>query len=749
MKRVALFDTVIGTSNLGDDIIYSALEEELGFLLDESFIMKFGTHVNNFDKKRYLSKSKKIQFAYDADFKIIMGTNLLSRDIKATRAQWPIDNFTSWLYKDCILAGVGTTLSEGKITPLSRKIYNRILRKDFYHSVRDEESKRMLEELGIKALNTGCPTLWKFTPDFCKQIPTKKSDRVVFSLSGYDNQRDRANDQMLIDVLRENYDELIFWCQTNRDEEYLDSFPGTSQIPRICSLNRFRNLLNEGNLDYVGTRLHGGVFAMQNLARSIIIAIDHRARGFHETNNLCICEREEIKDKLADMINGEIVTDIVLRQDDIDKFKKQFLRDYPKTNGETHYDLWYVKALRIPRLTKGKIKKIYRKTRRFGGKIYHKIKNKQTLKRLSMASIKQNKIMFFTFQGDYVCNPKYISEEIIRRGLDYEQVWVSLDKPEKVKHIFPQNCKVVRFNTEDYYRELSTSKILIENAFNFAKGYVGKKEKQVFIQTMHGSLGLKKIGPEVVQNKKRNDRGFRSAELTDICISNSSFENMVYTTSFWKSNKIMDLGHARNDIFFLNDEEKKKLKSKVCKYFAIPTDKKIALFASTFRNESESTKYEEIDFVNLKISLEKRFGGDWIILNRAHHTDLKKSKVCELSFVLNANEYPDIQELMIAIDLGITDYSSWICDYVLTYKPGLLYTPDLDTYDQNRGFYYPIEETPFPICKSNNELAEQIINFDEELFKRRTDEFLEARGCIDDGKASKRIVDMIEEIMRG
>ena len=116
--------------------------------------------------------------------------------------------------------------------------------------------------------------------------------------------------------------------------------------------------------------------------------------------------------------------------------------------------------------------------------------------------------------------------------------------------------------------------------------------------------------------------------------------------------------------------------------------------------------------------------------------------------MLDANEYPDIQELMMAIDLGITDYSSWICDYVLRYKPGLLYVPDIDNYDQNRGFYYPLEETPFPICRSNEELEEAVLGFDTEKYEKRTEEYLKARGCIDDGKASERIVDMLEGIVQ-
>ncbi len=363
MKKVVIFDTAIGTTNLGDEIILQCLEEQLAFLLDNCFLMRFSTHTKNMPLSRYFLETPKIQFSYEADFKLIMGTNLLSRNIRRTQSQWPVNRLDSWLYDNCIMAGVGTTLREGKITAYSRKIYQRILRPDFCHSVRDEESKRLLESIGFQALNTGCPTLWKMTPEFCRQIPIAKASRVVFSLSGYPPQQNRDRDADLIRILRENYQELYFWGQTSADEPYLDTFEQVGDIKRICSLKRYQDILDSGDIDYVGTRLHGGVYAMQHKVRSIIIAIDHRARGFHETNNLFICERDEIPQKLTNMIQGEIVTDIHLRQDEIDLWKSQFTKDYPKPLRKTHQSLAWVRILSFPLMSLQKIVR-WRKRRR-------------------------------------------------------------------------------------------------------------------------------------------------------------------------------------------------------------------------------------------------------------------------------------------------------------------------------------------------------------------------------------------------
>ena len=360
MKTLIEFDTVIGTSNLGDDIIYQSLKEELDFLYEQCFVMRFGTHIKNLPLSRYYFGSQKLDFAYHADFKIIMGTNMLSRDIRKTQPQWPIGRMDSWLYKDSILAGVGTTLNKGEITPYSRKIYDRILRKDFYHSVRDEESKEMLESMGFKALNTGCPTLWKLTPEWCEQIPKNKADHVIFSLSGYNNQKKRKQDEKLIEILKRNYKKLIFWCQTSVDEPYLDSFQGTGGIERIYSLKQYADYLDAGNVDYVGTRLHGGIFALQHRVRSIVIAIDHRARGFHETNGIVICERDEIDTKLEPMIQQPFETKIRLQEKEIKAFKDQFRVTYPKRKIETHDKYPLVKVTKLAKKVARKLKNAVR-----------------------------------------------------------------------------------------------------------------------------------------------------------------------------------------------------------------------------------------------------------------------------------------------------------------------------------------------------------------------------------------------------
>lgn len=323
MQKILIFDTVIGTSNLGDQVIYDSLYEQMSTLFDNSFVIKYGTHLKNFSPYLYARMRYKRNLVDSCDYKFIMGTNLLSYNLYETRRQWMVDMSNYGLYKNIILAGVGTTQEERKIGSYTKFLYKKILNNKIVHSVRDDQSVRLLNSLGYNAINTGCPTLWKLTADFCREIPTDKSDNVVFSVSGYIKQKNPKYDQVLIDTIERCYEKIYFWCQTSEDENYLNTLKHKKPIEVVYSINSYRKILQNGNVDYIGTRLHGGVFALQNKVRSIVISIDHRARGFNETNNFPILERNQI-DSLDEMIHSSFCTKINLNTESIAKWKAQF-----------------------------------------------------------------------------------------------------------------------------------------------------------------------------------------------------------------------------------------------------------------------------------------------------------------------------------------------------------------------------------------------------------------------------------------
>jgi len=366
------------------------------------------------------------------------------------------------------------------------------------------------------------------------------------------------------------------------------------------------------------------------------------------------------------------------------------------------------------------------------------------------SKVENKKIMFMTYQNDYACNPKYIVEEIIRQNLDWDIVFV-VKNINKVAEHFPSRVRLVKRNSYEFYKEAMTSKIWVDNAINFFYEDVPKNSSQILINTWHGSMGLKRVGKDDNKNKKWVTKAMRADKDTNYCISDSDFEMQVYRETYWPNVEILNYGHPRNDILFTKDRNViKQVKEKVCDKLGITEDASFALYAPTFRDTHDIDCYN-IDYTALIASLEKRFGGKWIVLAR-HHFHLWNSKVAkesikDLKGVVRATDYDDMQELMLVSDVGITDYSSWICDYVLTGKPGFIFATDLNDYNNERGLYYPIETTPFPVAECNDQLVNNIVNFDENKYKRDKEVFLQRMGCVEEGKASYSVVMKIKELM--
>ena len=357
--------------------------------------------------------------------------------------------------------------------------------------------------------------------------------------------------------------------------------------------------------------------------------------------------------------------------------------------------------------------------------------------------INKKKILFVTFNGVYTCNPKAIAKEILKRNLDWELVWAT--KPERDYKDMPKQIKHVTQYTEEFYREAASAKIWIANGISLSYLGVVKKKEQVYFQTWHGAIGIKRF--DTNKDKKWIKKIISDGKFTDYCISNSTFETNLYKNTFWKNVKILEFGHARNDILFKNDSD--NIKKKLYQRFNIPENAKIALYAPTFRDD-KNLEYYSIDYLKLRDALKKRFGGNRIILTRLHSRMRGKRSIFDSTtpdFVIDTTSYDDIQDLMVLADVGITDYSSWICEFIETKKPGFLFGTDVKDYNNERGFLFPLSDLPYPLAENNNQLTENILNFQIEPFIEKCNNFLSQKGCIDDGHAAERIVDMLTKII--
>ena len=367
--------------------------------------------------------------------------------------------------------------------------------------------------------------------------------------------------------------------------------------------------------------------------------------------------------------------------------------------------------------------------------------------------IKQNKIFFHTQEGKYCCNPKYISEEFRKQGFkDLDIVWKS---PPNSRGGIPSDFRIAPFNKTKYFKELFSSKVVVTNSFLFLGVPVKLKKDQILLQTWHGSKKKKKYGVNDIQDYWRRVKALKqTGDMTSYCISNSDLENHSFRDHYWPNTPIVEYGHARNDLFFDNHtEDRAKLRKKIFQELGIDSNTRVIMYGPTFRDD-KSLEYYEIDFKRLIETVQSRFGGTWCVFLRYHPSMAKEpaiqSEMMQLRnlAVYNVTDYEDMQELIAVTDIAITDYSSWIYDFVLLRKPGFIFATDLADYDQERGFYYPIETTPFPISADNDKLMADIMTYDEKEYREKVEAFLKDKGCIDDGHAAERVVRMIRQLIK-
>ena len=317
-----MYDTSIATHNLGDFIINESINHELAELIENNYVVRYGTHTPI--AKVYQQILKPNKYIREADYRFLCGTNIFGTNLLRPVPNFNINIFDINLYKNCISIGCGIGRDKGspEYTVYSKCIYKHILSREYIHSVRDEETVEFLQDLGFQAINTGCPTLWQLDSAHCSRIPKEKSNKVVFTITDY--AKNDLADSAMIDQLEANYDEIYMWLQGTGDLQYSKRLLENRKVKIIPpSLEAYRKFLKETDVDYVGTRLHAGIFAMQHMKRTIIISVDHRATKMSETHNIPIIERENIAE-LDELINTSFETNIIIDSTLINKWKAQF-----------------------------------------------------------------------------------------------------------------------------------------------------------------------------------------------------------------------------------------------------------------------------------------------------------------------------------------------------------------------------------------------------------------------------------------
>ena len=351
------------------------------------------------------------------------------------------------------------------------------------------------------------------------------------------------------------------------------------------------------------------------------------------------------------------------------------------------------------------------------------------LRPLCLMPIRKNRVLFLSFRGkQYSCNPRAVSEELAKRaGSRAEIVW-AFHEPEKFRFLEKQGIRVLRDRGLKFILTALTARVVCTNTYY--KPFLPRRKGQFYLRTWHGGGAYKKVDyPKGLMGAYiRMQQEGASLYLS----SSKAFTELTLRNSFGYAGEVLEKGMPRNDALVNGSWREKE--PEIRRELGLE-NKKIALYAPTWRDDGHEITAPDAD--KLKEALEKRFGGEFALLYRGHHAGNNIS----LQFYKDVSKYYDMQPLLMAADVLITDYSSSIWDMSLTGKPAFLYCPDFGEYE--RGFYMDMRTLPFPLSKNDEELASSILQFDEAVYAQGVKVHLETLGSCESGHAAQAAAERI------
>lgn len=358
--------------------------------------------------------------------------------------------------------------------------------------------------------------------------------------------------------------------------------------------------------------------------------------------------------------------------------------------------------------------------------------------------IRNNKIVVSNFSGKgYGESPKAIVDELLRRGREYDIVWLV----DRMDETFPAKVRKVRRLSLAAVREQVTARVWIDNRRK--PGYVRKRRGQYYIQTWHGNMGLKRVELDVRDSMSPAyiEAALRDSKMADLFLSGSRFDTLLYRSAFAYHGEILECGYPRQDILVSGDAAKEQALRKT---LGLRPEEKAVIYAPTFRQQALQTDVSvyRLDWAAFLNEMERRFGGKWRGLLRLHPSITKLSAKLDLpDNVLDVTAFPGFQELLLISDCVVTDYSSTILEAGIVGKLGLIIAKDMEEYKKDRDFYIPLEQFPFPIATSDEALCEAVRSFDEEAYQARAKAFFEGDyGLFPPGGASAAVADRIDAV---
>lgn len=384
--------------------------------------------------------------------------------------------------------------------------------------------------------------------------------------------------------------------------------------------------------------------------------------------------------------------------------------------------------------------------------LYHFIKKKcmlMVLFPLRLLRVKKNRIMLHNdLAAKFSDNSKYIAKYLVEHYAGDFDIVMTIDNSSENDFFKRNNIKTCKFNSLQYFYYIMSCNVFVTNSGGFS--YIPMRKSQYVINTWHGGGAYKKMGIDMYEDTPMFRIDLKlAADKTDVVLSTNKRFSQVFSESMLISQtKMWEIGMPRNDFLLKGNEI---LRQSIRKKLQLSNSDRLVLFAPTYRKPNDNYFKDSIaiqyglDYEKISRALATRFGGNWKFAIRLHPLVTNKKEVNNKN-ILDLSPYEDMQELLLAADVMINDFSSSIWDFMLTGKPCFIFAKDMKHYIETTEVYTPVKDWPFPMATSNEELVSSILNFDEADYKEKCKRHYSLLGGCESGKATELVCQRIYDV---
>ncbi|WP_163526903.1 CDP-glycerol glycerophosphotransferase family protein [Halobacillus ihumii] len=365
----------------------------------------------------------------------------------------------------------------------------------------------------------------------------------------------------------------------------------------------------------------------------------------------------------------------------------------------------------------------------------------------SLLPKKKNLVVFESFHGkQYSDSPRAVYEYMKVNEPEYQLIW-SADR-RYYSDLKSKGLPVVRRFSVKWLIVMTRAKYWVTNTR--LPNWIPKPRGTEYLQTWHGTplkrlaVDMEEVHMPGTNTFKYKSNFIKETAKWDYLVAPNQYSSEIFERAFLFNGKMIESGYPRND--YLIQEDNKETIHELKKSLNIPTDKKVILYAPTWRDNQfyQKGKYKfdlSLDLDHMK----KELGEEYVVVLRMHYLIAENFDLGPYEgFAYDLSKHEDIRDLYLISDILITDYSSVFFDYANLRRPIIFYVYDLDEYrDSLRGFYLDLEtESPGPLAKTTDDVIYSIKEFQMSnyLLGDNFEKFYDRFCNWEDGESSKRVV---------